>query len=43
MTFPPIRALGTTLLASAGLAGIVVGFAARPLFENLVAGVCSSR
>ncbi|HEY0613619.1 MAG TPA: mechanosensitive ion channel domain-containing protein [Candidatus Elarobacter sp.] len=39
MTFPPIRALGTTLLASAGLAGIVVGLAARPLFENLVAGI----
>jgi small-conductance mechanosensitive channel len=39
MTFPSIRALGTTLLASAGLAGIVVGLAARPLFENLVAGI----
>ena len=39
MTFPAIRALGTTLLASAGVAGIVVGLAARPLFENLVAGV----
>jgi small-conductance mechanosensitive channel len=38
-TFPPIRTLGTTLLASAGVAGIVVGLAARPLFENLVAGV----
>ncbi len=39
MTFPGIRALGTTLLASAGLAGIVAGLAARPLFENLVAGI----
>ena len=39
MTFPSIRALGTTVLASAGLAGIVVGLAARPLFENLVAGI----
>jgi len=39
MTFPPIRTLGTTMLASAGVAGIVVGLAARPLFENLVAGV----
>ena len=39
MTFPEIRAVGTTLLASAGLAGIAVGLAARPLFENLVAGV----
>jgi small-conductance mechanosensitive channel len=39
MTFPSIRAIGTGLLASAGVAGIVVGLAARPLFENLVAGV----
>jgi small-conductance mechanosensitive channel len=39
MTFPPIRAIGTTLLASAGIVGIAVGFAARPFFENLVAGV----
>jgi small-conductance mechanosensitive channel len=38
-TFPEIRALGTTLLASAGVAGIVAGLAARPLFENLVAGI----
>jgi small-conductance mechanosensitive channel len=39
MTFPPIRAFGTTLLASAGLAGVIVGLAARPLFENLFAGI----
>ncbi|HEY0384136.1 MAG TPA: mechanosensitive ion channel domain-containing protein [Candidatus Elarobacter sp.] len=39
MTFPPIRALGTTLLASAGVLGLVAGIAARPLFENLIAGV----
>jgi small-conductance mechanosensitive channel len=39
MTFPSIRAVGTTLLASAGVAGIVAGLAARPLFENLIAGV----
>jgi len=39
MTFPEIRAIGTTLLASAGVAGIVAGLAARPLFENLVAGI----
>jgi small-conductance mechanosensitive channel len=39
MTFPSIRAIGTTLLASAGVAGIVIGIAARPLFENLIAGV----
>jgi small-conductance mechanosensitive channel len=39
MAFPSVRALGTTLLASAGVAGIVIGIAARPLFENLIAGV----
>jgi small-conductance mechanosensitive channel len=39
MAFPSVRALGTTLLASAGAAGIVIGIAARPLFENLIAGV----
>jgi small-conductance mechanosensitive channel len=39
VTFPPIRTLGATLLASAGLAGLAVGLAARPILENLVAGV----
>ena len=39
MVFPSVRALGTTLLASAGVAGIVLGIAARPLFENIIAGV----
>jgi small-conductance mechanosensitive channel len=39
MTFPEVRTIGATLLASAGLVGIVAGLAARPLFENLVAGI----
>jgi small-conductance mechanosensitive channel len=39
MTFPEVRSIGTTVIASAGLAGIVAGLAARPLFENLVAGI----
>jgi small-conductance mechanosensitive channel len=39
MTFPAIRAVGATLLASAGLAGLAAGLAARPILENLVAGV----
>jgi small-conductance mechanosensitive channel len=39
MTFPSVRAIGTTLLASAGLAGIAAGLAARPILENLIAGV----
>lgn len=39
MTFPEVRELGASLLASAGLAGIVVGFAARPVLQNLIAGI----
>lgn len=39
MTFPGIRHLGASLLASAGLAGLVVGMAARPTLSNLIAGV----
>jgi len=39
MTFPEVRAIGATLLASAGLAGLAVGLATRPLLENLVAGI----
>lgn len=39
MTFPNLRNVGQTLFASAGLAGLVVGFAARPTFGSLVAGI----
>lgn len=39
MTFPAIRSLGASLLASAGLAGIVAGLAARPVLGNLIAGL----
>ena len=39
MTFPGIRHVGDSILASAGLAGLVVGFAARPALTNLIAGV----
>jgi len=39
MTFEGIRQLGTTLLASAGVVGLMIGMAARPLFANLIAGV----
>jgi small-conductance mechanosensitive channel len=39
MTFPEIRTLGVSLFASAGLAGIIVGLAARPTFANMVAGL----
>lgn len=39
MTVPSVRGLGASLLASAGFAGLVIGLAARPLLENLIAGV----
>lgn len=39
MTFPSIRQIGASLLASAGLAGLVVGLAARPTIGNLIAGL----
>ena len=39
MTFPAVRQLGTTLLASAGIIGLVAGIAAKPVFGNLIAGL----
>ena len=39
MTFEPVRQYGISLFASAGVAGIVVGLAARPVLSNLIAGV----
>ena len=39
MQFPQVRELGASLLASAGIAGIIVGLAARPVLSNLIAGV----
>lgn len=39
MTFPAARQFGASLLASAGLAGLAVGFAARPVLANLIAGM----
>ncbi|MQY08490.1 mechanosensitive ion channel family protein [Actinomadura macrotermitis] len=38
-TFPAVRALGAGVLASAGVAGLVVGIAARPALGNLFAGL----
>ncbi len=38
-TFPDVRAIGTSILASAGLIGVLAGVAARSTFGNLVAGV----
>ncbi|HEY0886118.1 MAG TPA: mechanosensitive ion channel domain-containing protein [Ramlibacter sp.] len=39
MTFPGARQLGASLLASAGVVGLVVGIAARPVFSNLISGL----
>jgi small-conductance mechanosensitive channel len=39
MTIPAVRQYGATLFASAGVAGLVVGLAARPVLSNLIAGV----
>jgi small-conductance mechanosensitive channel len=39
MTFPPIRHIGESLLASAGLAALIAGFAARSTLTNFAAGI----
>jgi small-conductance mechanosensitive channel len=38
-TYPTIRTFGMTMLASAGLLGVIVGLAAQPLLSNLIAGL----
>ena len=39
MTFPGARQVGASLLASAGVIGLVAGIAARPVFSNIIAGL----
>jgi small-conductance mechanosensitive channel len=39
MTFEPVRQVGVSILASAGIIGIVVGFAAQKSLGNLIAGI----
>jgi len=39
MTFESVQQYGVSLFASAGVAGLVAGLAARPLLSNLIAGV----
>ncbi len=36
---PGVRTIGTTLLASAGLAGLAIGAAAQPALKSLIAGL----
>ncbi|MEQ8516859.1 MAG: mechanosensitive ion channel, partial [Chromatocurvus sp.] len=38
-TFESVRHVGGSLLASAGVGGIILGFAARPVLGNLLAGM----
>ena len=39
MMFDPVRQFGTSILASAGIAGIVLGFAAQKTLGNVLAGI----
>ena len=39
LTFDGVRKYGVSLFASAGVAGLAVGFAARPVLANLIAGI----
>jgi hypothetical protein len=39
MTIPGVRQFGASLLASAGLAGLALGIAAKPVLSNLIAGL----
>ena len=39
LSFDQFRKIGTGLLASAGLAGLVIGFAAQRIFGNFLAGI----
>ncbi|MBC7389897.1 MAG: mechanosensitive ion channel [Opitutaceae bacterium] len=39
MSFTKVRELGTSILASAGLAGIIIGLAAQKSISNLLAGI----
>jgi small-conductance mechanosensitive channel len=39
LTFPGVRNVGAGLLASAGVVGLTVGIAAKPILGNLLAGV----
>lgn len=39
MTFDSVRQFGVSLFASAGVAGLIAGFAARPVLSNMIAGM----
>ncbi|MFA5157158.1 MAG: mechanosensitive ion channel domain-containing protein [Candidatus Omnitrophota bacterium] len=39
MTFPEVRHIGVSILASAGVFGIIIGFAAQKTLGNFIAGI----
>jgi len=39
MAIPAVRQIGASLLASAGVIGLIAGFAARPVLGNMIAGL----
>ncbi|MBX3593309.1 mechanosensitive ion channel domain-containing protein [Sphingomonas sp.] len=39
LSIPGVRAVGVTLMASAGLVGLAVGAAAQPALKNIIAGI----
>ena len=39
LTFDSVQRYGVSLFASAGAAGLILGFAARPVLANLIAGI----
>jgi small-conductance mechanosensitive channel len=39
MTIPAVQRVGVSLLASAGIAGLILGIAARPVLSNILAGI----
>src|SRR3546814_3527158 len=39
VAIPGVRAVGVTLMASAGIAGLDLGAAAQPALKNLIAGI----
>lgn len=39
MTFPNVRQIGTSIFASAGVAGLVIGLAAQPTVASIIAGL----